>query len=222
MNKKIKSATITQNEFIIRDVTDEELDIRGHLSQFTEYDRDGRTLKEIKYDRMGIFEDMHLYTYDEKGMPVTESYFQQEHEEAEKTTFEHDGSGHLMKSRKKYLDDSVDTTTYYYDENKRLVKKVITSDDDEPEEVELFEVEETHTAEEVQDEDDNNVQLTRNEKGKIILEEVFSADDELLTRVERKYDSEDNLSEVEVFIDGQGKTFTRHYILRYDYTFFEE
>ncbi|MCK9422996.1 MAG: hypothetical protein M0Q38_10385 [Bacteroidales bacterium] len=222
MSKKIKSVTITQNDFIIRNVTDEELDIRGHLSQFTEYDSNGFVLKEIKYDRMGIFEDMHLYTYDDKGFLITESYFQEEHEEAEKTIFEHDGSGLLTKSSKQYLDGSVDTTTYYYDENKRLVKKVTTPDDDEPEEVELFEVEEPDTAEAIPDEDDNNVQLTRNEKGQVILEEVHSADQELLTRVERKYDTEDNLSEVEVFIDGQSKTFTRHYILRYEYVFFEE
>ncbi|MEI7981055.1 MAG: hypothetical protein WCI71_05350 [Bacteroidota bacterium] len=222
MNKKIKTATVTQNDFIIRAVTDEELDIRGHLSHFTEYDQNGHVLKEIKYDRTGHFEGMHLFAYDDKGFVVTESYFPEVDQEAEKTTFENDESGTVLKSLKQYLDGSVDTTLFLYDDNKRLVKKITSADDDEPEEVEVFEEGETIPEEMTPDEEDTDTRITRNDKGQIVLEESFSDDEELLTRVERKYDEWDNLSEVDVFINGLGKTFTRHYILTYQYTFFED
>ena len=219
MNKKIKTLTVTQKDYIIRDVTDEELDIRGHLSQFIEYDREGHIVKEIKYDRMGHFEDMHLFTYDEKGLPLSESYFPEAGQEAEKTTFEHNESGTLMQSRKQYLDGSIDIAKYFYDTTNRLIKKVTTSDDEEPEE-EVFEKFENETEADTGNEDGSEFQVTRNEKGQIIKEEVFSENKELLTCVDRRYD-EDNLAEVEVFIDGQGKTITRHYILEYEYVFFE-
>jgi hypothetical protein len=222
MNNKIKSIVITQNDFIIRNVTDEELDIRGHLSNFTEFDQSGHLLKEIKYDRSGLFEDMHIYTYDDKGFLITDSYYPEENEEAEKITYENDETGLVVKTRKKYLDGSVDTTVYSYDENKRLEKMVTTSDDGEPEEVEVIENPERPLSDDIPDTEENEARITRNEKGQIVLEEVFSEDDQLLSTIERKYNEDENLSEVEVFIDGQGKRFTRHYILRYEYTYFTE
>ena len=222
MNKKVKSVMVTQNDYIIHNVTDEELDIHGHPGHFTEYGIHGQPLKEIKYDRHGNFEEMHLYTYDEKGFLISDSLFPEEGQEAEKVIFEYNDSGLLTKTRKQYLDGSVDTTVYYYDENQIPVKKVTTSDDDEPDEVEFYEEGTPEGSGAMPEPDDKDVRISRNEKGLAILEEVYSGEGELLTRVERKYNEEDQPVEVEVFIDGQGQTLSRHYILHYDYTYFED
>jgi len=222
MTKKIKSILVTQNDYIIHDVTDEEVDIHGHPGHYTEYNMEGRPVREIKYDRHGHFEEMHLYAYDDRGFLISDSLFPEEGQEAEKVNFEYDDSGLLTKSHKKYLDGSMDTTVYYYDENHKPVKKVTTSDDEEPEEVVFEEEGENGATGAIEEPDNRDVRTTRNEKGLVILEEVYSDDNELLTRVERKYNEEGQPLESEVYIDGQGQAISRHYILHYDYTYFEE
>jgi len=222
MPKKIKSIAITQYDYIIRDFRDEELDIHGHPHHFTEFDRNGHPLKEIKYDRKGDFEEMFSFEYDEKGLLVRESYYPEEDMAAEETTYEWDSKGLLVNSIKHYLEGSADTTTYFYDDNHRLVKKITASEDEEPQE-EIFEYEgEPHDAQGIADEQDTNHRITRNENGQVILEEVYSDEEVLLTKIERKFNEDGNPSEVEIYIDGQGKTISRHYFLHYDYIFFED
>ncbi len=220
MKKNIKSITITRNDYVVRNITDEELAVKGHLSQYTEFDIEGRPVKEINYDTEGRFEEMHQYGYDPEGHLVTDSYFPEEELEAETTRYDYNSEGLVSSSSKRYLDGSVDTTRYYYDPRGKLEKKVTISDDGEPDEEEFFSQEEEVIAETSSDPAGNEMNVTRNDNGQIILEERITPDGTVISRVERMYDEEGKPLETVVFIDGQGQRISRHYILHYGYSYY--
>ncbi|MDD4604095.1 MAG: DUF2963 domain-containing protein [Bacteroidales bacterium] len=235
MKKKIKSITITQFDYIIRNVTDEEVDIQGHPNHYSEYDPEGHPLKEVKYDRRGNFEEMITYEYDGTGHLICETYYPEENEAAEKKTFEYDGSGQLIHAFKHYLDNSVDTIDYEYDGAGQLIKKTTHNEDGEIEQVEKFTWEEGKLIrEEIFDDsgeslslwedrpvDMKNTRITRNEKGMVIKEVEVNDQEEILSTIERIYDEEDRALETRVWMDGRGESFSRHYFLKYEYSFFE-
>ena len=235
MEKKTKSITITQYDYIIRNVNDEEVDIHGHPNHYSEFDPDGRLLKEISYNRLGEFEEMFEYGYDDQGNLVRESYFPVENEVAEEKTFVRNESGEVLRILKQYQDGSLDTITLEYNDAGQLIKQTTTTDEGEIEQVETFEWENDQLVNhqiinefgEAVDEPGgevikpNQTRITRNEQGKVITEEELDEHGDVFMTVNRSYDEDGRTEEVEVFIDGQGRAISRHYFLKYEYTFFE-
>ena len=235
MEKKIKEITITQNDYIIRNVTDDALDIQVHLNHFSEFDQAGNLSKEIKYNRHGEFEEMYEYAYNEKGQLISESFYPLENELAELNKFERNESGMIIRSFKHYQDSSIDTTTYLYDESNQLIQKTTTSDEGEVEQVESFEWDNgAMVRHEIVDGDGDPIdlpdegpapahaaQITRNDKDQVIHEEELDEHGEVYMTINRSYDDDGRPEEVEVFIDGRGRTISRHYFLKYSYTFFD-
>lgn len=235
MEKKTKSITITQFDYIIRNVNDEEVDIHGHPNHYSEYDHDGRPLKEIKYNRRGEFEEMLEYGYDDQGHLVRESYYPLENEIAEEKTFIRDETGVVLQALKKYQDGSLDTILYEYNESGQLIKRTTTTDEDEIDQVETFEWENgeivnhqifDENGELISDIDETNIKpgqsrITHNDKGQVITEEEIDEDGDVYMTVNRTYNENELLEEVDVSVDGQGRAISRHYFLKYEYTFFE-
>lgn len=235
MEKRTKSISITQYDYIIRNVNDEEVDIHGHPNHFSEYDPDGRPLKEIRYNRAGEFEEMIEYTYDDKGNLVKEAYYPVEGEIAEEKTFVRNDAGMIIQALKHYLDGSIDTIDFEYNDAGRLIKRVTTTDEGEIDQVETFEWEngemvrhqvvdgsgETVPGPDVSTIKPTQSRVTHNEKGQVATEEELDEDGEVYMTVNRRYNDDDLAVEVDVFIDGQGKAISRHYFLKYEYTFFE-
>jgi len=235
MDKKIRTITVTQFDYIIRNFNDEALDIEGHPNNFSEFDQDGNILKEMKYNRFGEFEEMLRYGYDEKGNLIHESYYPEENELAEEKIFERNDAGQVVRALKKYQDGSVDTIAYEYDDSNQLVKKITTTDEGDVEQVEEFTWENgTLINHEILDEAGNLLsvpetiqpatnptRITHNEKGQVVREEELDEQGEVYMTVNRTYDEDGRASEVEVFVDGRGLSLSRHYFLKYDYTFFE-
>lgn len=236
MEKKPRSITITQYDYIIRNVNDEEVDIHGHPNHYSEFDREGRPEKEIRYNRDGEFEEMFEYGYDEKGNLIRESYYLAENEIAEEKTFIRNDAGVILHALKHYQDGSIDTINYEYNEAGQLIKRTTTTDEDEIEQVETFEWENgeivghqifDETGEAISTPDVSNVKqnetrVTQNDKGQVITEEELDEEGEVYMTVNRSYDDEGRALEVEVFIDGRGRAISRHYFLKYEYTFFNE
>lgn len=302
MTKKIRTITVNQFDYLVRNVNDEAPELVGHLHQQQEFDGEGRMLKDAKYNRSEELEEMFEYVFNESGQVIREIFSQEEGEAAETKTFEYNAEGKLTRILKHYLDGSIDTTAYSYDDSGQLVMIERKNDENETEQFDTFEwtdgklVKEdtfdgdknplitrsikydekgniiellTWTAEEdteilmvneydesgnlsgtkrynsegeminahiIQKDDDGRLisftenttgprvqnQVTYNEKGKPVKEEEVTEEGDVLTLVERKYDDEDRELETEVFIDGQGHTLSRHYFLKYEYTFFEE
>lgn len=235
MEKKIRSITITQYDYIISHVNDEELNIQGHPNHYSEFDRDGHPVKEIRYNRAGEFEEMVVNTYDATGNLVHESYYPVENEIAEEKTYIRNDDGRILRVLKQYQDGSVDTITYEYDETGQLVKVTTMSDEGEIEQVETFTWENgvivSHVivdeyGEQRSATDDipvkpDQTRVTRDEKGQVTREEELDEDGNAYLTINRKYDDEGRADEVDVFVDGRGKAITRHYFLKYEYTFFD-
>ena len=234
MEKKTKSIAITQYDYIISNVNDEEIDIHGHPNHYSEFDTKGNPLKETRFNSRGEFEEMFEYGYDDKGNLVRESYYLEENEVAEVKTFAFDDAGRVIRALKHYQDGSVDTIAFYYDEENQLIKRTTTTDEGEVELVEIYEWEggvlKSYRAydesgglipEQEETIKPGQTRVTRNEKGQILTEEELDADGEVYMTVNRSYDEDGLANEVDVVIDGQGRTISRHYILKYEYTFFE-
>ncbi|MCX6305838.1 MAG: hypothetical protein NT040_12815 [Bacteroidetes bacterium] len=235
MEKRTKSITITQFDYVIKNVNDEEVDIQGHPNHYSEFDRDGRPLKEIRYNRHGEFEEMFEYGYDAQGNLIRESYYQIENELAEEKTFIRNDAGVIQHALKHYQDGSLDTITYKYNAAGELVKRTTTTDENEVEQVETFEWENgTLVNHQIVDEDGeiitgpedspvkpNQSRVVHNEKGQLITEEELDENGEVYMTVNRTYLDDGHTDEVDVYIDGQGRAISRHYFLKYEYTFFE-
>ena len=67
----------------------------------------------------------------------------------------------------------------------------------------------------------NQTRTVHNENGQVILEEELNEDGEVFMTVRRTYREDGRTDIVDVIIDGLGKAISRHYFLKYEYTFFE-
>jgi YD repeat-containing protein len=154
---------------------------------------------------------------------------------AEEVTYFRDDSGRVSHTEKHYQDGSVDTTRYAYDDAGQLTGKTTTSDEGETEQIETFIWDQGKVvAHEVTDGagnpaeteypgriDQHEIKVTRNEHDQVVSEEELDENGETLMTVHRSYNPDGTAHEVEVFQDGRGRTISRHYFLRYEYTFFE-
>jgi YD repeat-containing protein len=235
MDKKTRSIAISRYNYILRDGYEEEVDILGLPHQHTEFDPDGHPLIETRYSSQGDFEERYEYGYDERGNLVRESYYPTETELAEEKTFVRDEAGIIVHALKRYQDGSVDTIAYTYDEEGRLVKRTTVTEEGETDLIETFEWENGEVVKHqiVDDQGDvipepdytrqpsGNIRETLDDKGQLIREEEINETGDVVMAINRTYDDDGRPDTVDVFIDGQGKTLTRHYFLKYEYTFFE-
>jgi antitoxin component YwqK of YwqJK toxin-antitoxin module len=234
MEKKTKSITVTQYDYIINPDNEEEIDPLGHPNHYSEFDADGRPLKDIKYNRAGEFEEMFEYAYDEHGNLVRESYYPVEGEVAEEKTFIRNEQDLVVQALKQYQDGSLDTITYVYNEAGELIRRTTTNDEGEIEQVEIFDWANGEIANHlVLDENGdpmpepenlikpNESRITHNENGQVITEEELDDDGEAFMVINRSYFDDGLADEVDVFVDGRGRGISRHYFLKHEYTFFD-
>ena len=235
MNKNIRSITLTRYDYIIYPDQDEELDSQGYPNHYTEFDPSGHPLKEIAYNAHGEFEEMFEYGYNEQGRLIREAYYPSENELAEEKTFARNEAGLILEGLKHYQDGSVDTLAYEYNEAGQVTKITTTTDEGEIDQVETFvwENDQLIDHEVVDGQGDaiegpdfsnvksNQTRVTRNDNEQVVLEEELNDDGEVVMTISRTYDEGGRASEVDVFVDGQGRAVTRHYFLRYTYTFYE-
>lgn len=236
MDRKTKSIAITRYNYILMPEGEEEmLDEEGLNNHYTEYDPEGRPLKEISYNASGEFEEMYGYEYDSNGHLLHERYYPAEDEMAEEKTFSRDASGRITEARKRYQDGSVDTILYAYDADGNLLTLTTVNDEGETEQVEAFEWEGGELAghlvtdvlgNPLEGPDLSTVKpsesrITHDEQGRVVLEEELNDNGEVVMAISRAYDDEGRQDTVDVYIDGQGQRITRHYFLKYEYTFFD-
>lgn len=68
---------------------------------------------------------------------------------------------------------------------------------------------------------DVQTQVTYNKSDLPVKEEEVTKSGDVLSRIERTYNSEGREAETEVYLNGQGQQVSRHYFLKYDYEYFE-
>jgi antitoxin component YwqK of YwqJK toxin-antitoxin module len=235
MEKKPKTIEVSRYDYIIRNDEDEILDDRAHPYHFSEFNNEGRPLREVHHNRNGEFEEMITYTYDTDGRLETECYHTEEDEVAEQKVYFYAENGQVHRIEKQYQDGSVDTAYLFYDDAGKLIRKETMNDDEEVEAIEHFRWEgETLVQHEVVDRDGEVLEdpftdvkpsgesrVTYNEQGQPVQEEELDENGNVFMAVHRSYTAEGRPDETDVFIDGQGKAISRHYLLKYTYTFFE-
>jgi hypothetical protein len=188
----------------------------------------------MRYNRQGEFEEMFDYQYDEKGNLVRERYYPAEDDIAEEKTFHRNEAGQISHVLKHYQDGSLDTITHEYNETGLLICCTTTNDEGETEQVETFEWENGEiTGHQVTDENGDVIpepenlikqgesRVTRNEKGQVITEEELDDNGEVFMTINRSYHDDGLADEIDVFIDGMGRAASRHYFLKYEYTYFD-
>lgn len=235
MNKQPRSISVTRFNYIIREDQEDELDDEGIPSHYTELDQAGRTLKEASYNADGLFEEMYEYAYGEDGRVLREAYYTAEDELAEEKVFHYSEEGRITHATKTYQDGSVDTIRYEYDADGHLVRRTTTNDEGEVDQIESFTWEDgVLVGQEVTDADgdpiqgpdlaslpSNRTEVVRNDKGQVVSEEEYTDRGELMSAIRRTYTDDDFPDTVDVYLDGLGRRVTRHYVLQYEYTFFE-
>jgi len=141
-----------------------------------------------------------IYTYTDNGNSVDTAEWDEMTGEKRRTVEKFDKNGIILE-------------TLRYDQEDQLIDRVFFTADDSGKIVSWIE--------ESEQQGKSNTTVTYDEKGNDVLQEEQNESGEIITKVERKFDSDNRVVESKVFIDGQGKHMSQKYFISYEYTFHE-
>ncbi|NQT78748.1 MAG: RHS repeat protein [Bacteroidetes bacterium] len=299
---KIKSLSLHKFDYVLKDMSTDEFELKGGIYNKITYDPEGRTLSELKYNPDGSVEQHYGYVYNEQGIKIADRSWDENGDLIDDMEYDVDADGKTQFAYKNYLDGSKDTVKYRYDDAGKLIEKEVRSDEDEVEFLEKFSYEgdreimheswgedgesisreetlwnekgniletktwmaETQETERIVNEYDENAGLSSvasyDESGGIIFKVEYKRDDqgeivevreespekiavtifeydehgnagvqeernehgEINSRIERKFDKEGNVTESEAILDRHGMGRNQHYVLKYEYEYFDE
>lgn len=187
------------------------------------YDEEDRlTGKELR-DSDGVVEFSQKYEHKGDKL-VTERHYDEAERLTSEKTFSYDEQGRLVES------------TEWNDEEDRLMRNVVEFDDQGKQIGTLFYIDNKLRGKTILTYNDKShvekiteetpgeihfVYLHYDGNGNVIRQEEYNQHEELLNRVERKFDEQNQVTESHVFIDGQGRSMSQKYFLRYEYVYFE-
>lgn len=216
---KIKKVILYKEDFLPEGISSENLTTRRYIHSITEYDEQGKTLKEESYAPDGSLEDKVENKYDENG-DLIEYVNTIQGEVAAHKSWEYE-DGKIIKEFIHYIDESKDAIIYSYDQEGRLKSKESFDEDGELEQKTAYEYEGNRVreittddtgevAEEVESKIDGEKTLLRaqkdhftgegsaikneyDEKGRIVSTLSYDTNGELVEKVERIYDENDRV-----------------------------
>ena len=216
---KIKTVKLYKEDFIPEGISSNDVTTRRYLHSVTEYDRDGKVLKEESYSHDGSLEDKVENKYDEEGRLI-EYINTIQGEVADHKSWEYDGDK-IAKEYIHYVDGSKDQINYNYDSQVRLLSKETFDEDGELEQKVVYEYSgnsvkeitmdsDGETTEEVYSEFDGDKTLLRSEKdhftgegfsikndydnkGRVTQTVRYDESDNMVEKVEREYDDNDKV-----------------------------
>jgi hypothetical protein len=196
-----------------KDVTSYSYDEQGHLLEkqtvSSDDELEGKEIYTYRDDKLINYQVLNgdeslssgkEYTYDETGKIIAATEYYPE-------------DFHRTRIVEKFDDTGRRTQSMRYNGNEQLVEKLTYSwvDQDRVDQV----VEETpHGI--------NTSHFIYDQDGSLIVQESYDRNNNLLNKIERKFDADHRLIESHVFIDGQGRGISQNYDVRYEYEFFEE
>ncbi len=200
---KIKSISLYKFDYILKDMSSEEFELKGGIYNKSTYDEEGRTLSEIKYDASGGIEQHYGYAYNEQGIKIADRSWDESGNLIDDMEYDVDADGKVLFAYKNYLDGSKDTITYVYDNNDMLVKKEVLTDEDELELVEIFAYEGNKLI--LHESRDEAGELVFREetkydvRGQVLESATWSAETDITSKVVNQYDDEGELISVTSF-----------------------
>ncbi|MCF8302150.1 MAG: hypothetical protein K9I94_02665 [Bacteroidales bacterium] len=188
MDKKIKSITL----YRIDEMPGDEKDENTVKFRYSEYDEKGNLVVEENYDQEGNFTERYERNYDTAGRLIEEVYYLEEDEMAEHKTYEYDENGRVIKARKHYVEGEPDEIIHEYDESGNLTERITINEDEEQEARELFVFENGRLVKEQYFDEDNELVSERlskfDENGNQVEYTEWNADDHTTTREVYVYD----------------------------------
>ena len=111
-----------------------------------------------------------------------------------------------------------------YNEKGYRIKSLAYNDKDQLIEITRYQLDDENRVTEIEDEDQkrkNRTVLQYDDRGNVLSQIESDKDEEVLSRVERSYDEQNMILQSKVFMSGQGYRPDQNYVLKYDYTYFE-
>lgn len=200
---KIKTINLYKYDYVLKDINSEDFELKGGIYNKSTYDKEGRTLSEIKYDAQGEIEQNYSYAYNEQGAKIAERSWDESGDLIDDMEYDVDANGKTRFAYKNYLDGSKDTITYSYNDEGKLIEKAVRTDEDELELVDTFSYEGNDLVlHETRDEDGEVVfreEMILDEKGKVLETSNWNIESDSTTRVVNEYDDEGELRCVSSF-----------------------
>jgi hypothetical protein len=139
MGKKIKSITLFKRDLILLVRTATGTGDKGFKYSYTEMDKKGNILLDIKYSSNGEIEEKYVNKFDEAGNLTEEISYLTDDEIAEHKTYEFDTENKIIRAFKHYADGSKDLIHYNYDGSGNICEKITVDAENEIESKEVFE-----------------------------------------------------------------------------------
>ncbi|HRZ42321.1 MAG TPA: hypothetical protein P5228_06415 [Bacteroidales bacterium] len=133
--RKIRMERGYRNDFTIRSVVDEEVDIVRYLYLEKEYDENGNLLTEKTLDEEGNYQEFTTYGYDERNRRILVQNHFDEEEITDTTHFEFGEGEQPVGARRVYADGSEDSILYTYDPQGNLIERKVVNEDGDIEEL---------------------------------------------------------------------------------------
>jgi YD repeat-containing protein len=205
----LKEFLIYQDESF--DTTEYHYDESGKLIEKVTVDTDGEaeSRKEISYSNDLVTREAYFdaegnllneikYTYDEKGNETEVVRFTAEDQKKVRTEYA-------------YNEEGKRTESYTFNTANELVAKNLYKEDEKGQLIEIIEQDQFHKYTTVLVYDDN---------GNMIEQAETNEAGELTNRIQRKFDSNNNIEEVAVTIDRHGAGLNQNYVIQYKYELF--
>lgn len=129
----IKKRTVETIEYVIDDISSQEVETLSYRSEYTEFTKDGQPLIEQTWDTSGILLDRFEKVYGEDSKLLKGFLFQDGDEIAETKELFYDEAGTLIKETRTYLDGSISTTLFEYDAQGRITLQHCSDEEGEEE-----------------------------------------------------------------------------------------
>ena len=191
---------------------------------FYKYDEQNNIIEKIFVDSDNQIESKQSYEYS-NGKLVKKEVFEGEKELVLLNLFSFDEKGNETESttwdadenkKRKYVNEfdekGLKIKTLVYNDAGQLIAKNLYSYNDKGNVSQIIEQDAYHT---------NTINLVYDEQNNVILEEEFNKENFLNYRMNKKYNDKNLITESEIMIDRHGEGMSQHYILKYDYEFFE-
>ena len=201
MEKKIKSTKINKFDFSGEDQFPEQLKGDGIRYSKTEFDENGNTLLETKYDDEGSFKSKETKQFNDEGYLIEEKNYLSEREVADHKTYELGKKGKVIKAFKHYQDDSKDTINYEYDKDGNLIAKITIDSYDEEESRETAQYENGKVVKKEFIEYDELMKwesFELDKEGKILVHKLWHQDEQEVT-FKNDFDEKGNLVKTLVY-----------------------
>lgn len=141
------------------------------LKSRTEFDPEGRQLKESSWDLNGEYEQLLVSEYDEKGQLAKQDVYFDERHLSETRTFTYDDQGRLIKQVAEYIEGGKEEMLCHYNPDGMLVRREYLGEDGEEEALEINEFEEKKL-----------LRSERTEYGEVVYSRERTYEDGLLVR----------------------------------------